>query len=87
VEKARGKIQENRGTQRENPAENRKHVNFTKSYPTAWGTTPKLFQLLQCPASAKAVASTNQRGEASTSDDSNDESSTLDSTSPKKRRK
>ena len=31
------------------PAENGKHVNFTKSYPTAWGTTPKLFQLLQCP--------------------------------------
>ena len=33
----------------EHNAKTGKHVNFTKSYPTAWGTTPKLFQLLQCP--------------------------------------
>jgi len=81
VEKARGKIQENRRTQREN----RKTCEFYEELSDCLGNNPKIIPVATV-SSAKSVASTNQREEASTTDDSNEESSTLDSTSPKKRR-
>ena len=62
-----------------------KTCQFYEELSDCLGDNPKIIPVVTV-SSAKAVASTNQREEASTSDVSNDKASTLHSTSPKKKR-